>query len=92
MSLENRFVTSCKQMTLSWSTATPKDMIMPQLWLDALVVYRNVILDMNPNAVFVPCNNHSLNCAGVHAVGVGTVFDFLWHCRKGVFFSSSTHR
>ena len=50
------------------------------------------ILDMNLKAVFVPCNNHSLNCAGVNAVGVGTVFDFLWHCGKGVFFSSSTHR
>ena len=27
---------------------------------------------MNPKAVFVPCNNHSLNLAGVHAVGAGT--------------------
>jgi hypothetical protein len=25
------------------------------------------ILDLNPLAVFVPCNNHSLNLVGVHA-------------------------
>ena len=29
------------------------------------------ILNMNPKAVFVPCNNHLLNLAGVHAAGVG---------------------
>lgn len=30
------------------------------------------ILDVNPKAVFVSCNNHSLNLAGVHAASVGT--------------------
>ena len=39
------------------------------------------ILEMNPKAVFVPCNNHLLSLAGVHAVGVGTqsvTFLALW--------------
>lgn len=52
------------------------------------------ILDMNPKAVFVPCNNHSLNLAGVHAVGVGTKSVTFFGTVEKVyaFFSSSTHR
>ena len=52
------------------------------------------ILDMNPKAVFVPCNNHSLNLAGVHAVGVGTQSVTLFGTVENVytFFLSSTHR
>ena len=52
------------------------------------------ILDMNPKAVFVPCNNHSLNLAGVDAVGIGTqsVTFFATVEKVYTFFSSSTHR
>lgn len=53
------------------------------------------ILDMNPKAMFVPCNNHSLNLAGVHAVGVGgtkSVAFFGTVENVYTFFSSSTHR
>ena len=52
------------------------------------------ILDMNPKAVFVPCNNHSLNLAGVHAVGVGTqsVTFICTVVKVYTFFSSFTHR
>jgi hypothetical protein len=28
------------------------------------------VLDLNPRAVFVPCNNHSLNFVGIHAAHV----------------------
>ena len=52
------------------------------------------ILDINPKAVFLPCNNHSLNPAGVHAVGVGTQSVTFFGTVEKVytFFSSSTHR
>ncbi|CAH2284490.1 zinc finger MYM-type 1-like [Pelobates cultripes] len=52
------------------------------------------ILDMNPKAMFVPCNNHSLNLAGMHAVGVGTKSVTFFGTVEKVysFFSSSTHR
>lgn len=52
------------------------------------------ILDVNPKAVFVPCNNHSLNLAGVHAasVGVKSVTFFGTVQKVYAFFSSSTHR
>ena len=52
------------------------------------------ILDMNPKAVFVPCNNHSLNLADVHAVGVGTQSVTFFGTVENVytFFSSSTYR
>ena len=52
------------------------------------------ILDMNPKAVFVPCNNHSLNLVDVHAVGVGTQSVTFFGTVEKVytFFSSSTHR
>ena len=52
------------------------------------------ILQLNPKATFMPCTNHSLNLAGVHATAsnanavtfFGTVEKFY------VFLSSSTHR
>jgi hypothetical protein len=52
------------------------------------------ILDLNPLAVFVPCNNHSLNLVGVHAahVNVQAVTFFGTLERLFVYFSSSTHR
>ena len=52
------------------------------------------ILDVNPKAVFVPCNNHSLNLAGVHAasVGIKSVTFFGTVQKVYTFFSSSTHR
>lgn len=52
------------------------------------------ILDINPKAVFVPCNNHSLNLAGVHAATVGTKSVTFFGTVQNVytFFSSSTHR
>ena len=52
------------------------------------------ILDMNPKAVFVPCNNHSLSLAGVHAVGVGTQSVTFYGTveKMYIFFSSSIHR
>ena len=52
------------------------------------------IEDVNPKAKFVPCSNHSLNLAGVHAVVVTTnSVTFLGAVeRLFTFFSSSTHR
>jgi len=52
------------------------------------------ILHMNPKAVFVPCNNHSLNLAGVHAVGVGTQSVTFFGTVEKVytFFYRSKHR
>lgn len=52
------------------------------------------ILNLNPKAVFIPCNNHCLNLAGVHSVGVtpnATTFFGVVESLY-VFFSSSTHR
>jgi hypothetical protein len=40
------------------------------------------ILDLNPLAVSVPCNNHSLNLVGVHAAHVNVevlTFLVLWN-------------
>ena len=52
------------------------------------------IKDVNPKAEFVPCSNHSLNLAGVHAAAVTThsVTFFGAVERLFTFFSSSTHR
>lgn len=52
------------------------------------------ILDKNPKALFVPCNNHCLNLAGVHAAGVGTQSLTFFGIVEKVytFFASSTHR
>jgi hypothetical protein len=51
------------------------------------------ILDLNPLAVFVPCNNHSLHLVGVHAAHVDvqalTLFDTVE--RLFGYFSCSTH-
>ena len=72
MSLQNRFVTSLQADGLMLGHCYwPWISTMPQLWLDTLSGVQKCILDMNPKAVFVPCNNHLLNLAGVHAVGVG---------------------
>jgi hypothetical protein len=55
---------------------------------------RKRILDLNPLAVFVPCNNHPLSLAGVHAAHVNvqalTLFDTVE--RLFGFFSCLTHR
>lgn len=52
------------------------------------------ILDRNPLAVFVPCNNHSLNLVGVHAANVNpqAITFFGTVERIYAFFSKSTHR
>lgn len=60
-------------------------------------VHRGVqrrILDLNPLATYFPCNNHSLNLAGVHSaqVSVNATTFFGTLNRLFVFFSSSTHR
>ncbi|XP_065675743.1 uncharacterized protein LOC136091951 [Hydra vulgaris] len=51
-------------------------------------------LDLNSLAIFVPCNNHSLNLVGVHAAHVNSqAVTFFGTLEKlFVFFSSSTHR
>ncbi|GFR33953.1 hypothetical protein TNCT_337671 [Trichonephila clavata] len=53
------------------------------------------IKDINPNAEFVPCSNHSLDLVCVHAASVEvnsvTFFSTLERC-KSYFFSASTHR
>jgi hypothetical protein len=39
------------------------------------------ISDLNPLAVFVPCNNHSVNLVGVHAAHVNVQeLAFFWYC------------
>ncbi|KAI6648275.1 Zinc finger MYM-type protein 1-like [Oopsacas minuta] len=52
------------------------------------------ILDVNKLAIYIPCNNHSLNLAGVHSAQASfnaiTFFDTL--DRLFAFFSTSTHR
>jgi len=52
------------------------------------------ILQINPQAVFIPCDNHSLNLVGVHAAetspAVVTFFGTIQEIYN--FFSSSTHR
>ncbi|XP_065642856.1 uncharacterized protein LOC136074463 [Hydra vulgaris] len=52
------------------------------------------ILDLNSLAIFIPCNNHSLNLVGVHAAHVNSqAVTFFGTLEKlFVFFSSSTHR
>jgi hypothetical protein len=52
------------------------------------------ILDLNPLAVFVPCNKHSLNLVGVHAAHVNVQAPALFgtvECLFG-YFSYSLHR
>jgi hypothetical protein len=46
------------------------------------------ILDLNPLAVFVPCNNHSLSLVGVHAAHVNVralTFFLLWNVCLATF-------
>jgi hypothetical protein len=52
------------------------------------------ISEINPKALFVPCTNHSLNLACVHAasVTVHSVTFFGTLDRLFSFFSASTHR
>jgi hypothetical protein len=52
------------------------------------------ILDLNPSAVFVPCNSHSPNLVGVHAahVNVRALTFFGTVERLFGYFSCSTHR
>jgi hypothetical protein len=53
------------------------------------------ILDLNPLAVFVPCNNHSPSLVGVHAAYVNVqalTFFFGTVERLFGYFSCSTHR
>lgn len=52
------------------------------------------ITNINPRAFFMPCNNHSLNLAGVHAAGTTTNSTTFFGTleRLYTFFSKSTHR
>lgn len=52
------------------------------------------ILQLNPKAMFIPCTNHSLNLAGVHAAAsaVNAVTFFGTVEKLYTFLSSSTHR
>lgn len=52
------------------------------------------ILQLNPKATFIPCTNHSLNLAGVHAAAsnANAVTFFGTVEKLYVFLSSSTHR
>ena len=53
------------------------------------------IKDINSKAVmFIPCGNHSLNVAGVHAVGSSKVSETFFDVVERVysFFSAFTHR
>lgn len=52
------------------------------------------MLELNPQAIFVPCDNHSLNLVCVHAAEASpTVVTFFGTVQElFVFFSSSTHR
>jgi len=51
------------------------------------------IKDLGSNALFAPCGSHSLNLAGVHAVG-SPEWSYSFFCcgGKNLFFSASTHR
>jgi len=52
------------------------------------------IKDINSKALFIPCGNHSLNLAGVHAVGSSEVSETFFAVVERIysFFSASTHR
>jgi hypothetical protein len=54
---------------------------------------RNRILDLNPLAIFVPCDNHSLSLVGVHAAHVNVQALTFFVTVKRLFgcFSCSTH-
>ena len=50
--------------------------------------------DIYPKALFIPCGNHSLNLAGVHAVGSSEVSKTFFPVVERIysFFSTFTHR
>ena len=52
------------------------------------------IKDINSKALFIPCGNHSLNLAGVHAVGSSEVSEAFFAVVERVYsiFYASTHR
>ena len=52
------------------------------------------IIKKNPLAIFVPCDNHSLNLVGVHAAHVDPLMVTFFGTIERIFsyFSSSTHR
>ena len=52
------------------------------------------IKEINSKALFIPCGNHSLNLAGVHAVGSSELSETFFAVVERVysFFSASTHR
>ena len=52
------------------------------------------IKDINSKAFFIPCGNHSLNLAGVNAVGSSEVSETFFAVVERIysFFSASTHR
>lgn len=52
------------------------------------------LLEMNPHAVFIPCDNHSLNLVCVHAAETSSVVVTFFGTVQEVFvfFSGSTHR
>ena len=52
------------------------------------------IKDINSKAFFILCGNHSLNLAGVNAVGLSEVSETFFAVVERIysFFSGSTHR
>ena len=52
------------------------------------------IKDINSKALFIPCGNHSLNLAGVYAVGSSEVSETFFAVAERIYscFSDSTHR
>ena len=52
------------------------------------------IKDINSMALFIPCGSHSLNLAGVHAMGSSEVSETFFPAVERIysFFSASTHR
>jgi len=52
------------------------------------------LLEMNPHAVFVPCDNHSLNLVCVHTAETSSIVVTFFGTVQEVFvfFSGSTHR
>ena len=52
------------------------------------------IKNINPKALFIPCGNHTLNVAGVYAVGSSQLSDRFFAVleRLYAFFAASPHR
>ena len=55
---------------------------------------QQTIKNINPKALFVPCGNHTLNLAGVHAVGSSQLSDIFFAVLEKLyaFFAASPHR